>query len=106
MTAGCNSAVGKQRHLGHRAGRFLCTPDHLVPPVHCLIKHTPQEQLFLETCPWGGELSMNILPGAAKWMSVRLQRLCSAPQSVQVISGADPGPFWRLRGIPMAAAGP
>lgn len=71
----CNSAVEKRRHLGHRAGRVLCTPDHLLLPVHCLIKHTAQEGLFLETCPRGGTLSMNILPAAAKWTSVHVSVL-------------------------------
>lgn len=70
-------------------------------------KHTPQEQQFLETCPWGVELSMNILPGAPKWISACVQRLCSRERARHTKSSlALTRARWGVRGNPNAAEGP
>lgn len=66
----------------HRAGLLYTQPS--ASPGGIGSSHTTRAKWFLETRPQGETLSMNILPGAAKWLTMYISLFCSSVSALGV----------------------
>lgn len=66
----------------HRAGLVYTQPS--ASPGGLGSSHTTRAKRFLETLPQGETLSMNILPGAAKWLTMYISLFCSSVSALGV----------------------